>query len=171
MTPHDQSHDPALPAAGVASPPPPAPPGEAGRADELGAPELDALRALPRLTASPGFTPRLLLRLDDRERQRADRRWPSSPRWAWASAALLLVAALGVAGWWGRVEQRRALRGQLEGLQAERRELSSELQRLDAREVLYLGSDDRFDYLFDPSGHRMTTTPARGEIVPASAVY
>ncbi len=148
-----------------------APPEAPSRPTTLAADELESLRALPRLAASPGFTARLLLRLDDEEHRRADRRSPAPLRWAWAGAAILLLAAVGFSGWWARDQERRAFRGQLESLQAERRALSSELQRLQSRDVLYLGSDDRFDYLFDPSGHRLATAPTRGEIVPASAVY
>ena len=170
MSPHPESRDPDRALDGVA--PRRSAPSEAPSLPASGpADELEALRALPRLAASPGFTQRLLLRLDDEERRRADRRSPPLLRWAWAGAAILLLAAVGVSGWRERDQQRRAFRGQLESLQAERRALSSELRRLQSRDVLYLGSDDRFDYLLDPSGYGPATTPARGEIVPASAVY
>ena len=108
----------------------------------------ELLRELPREEARPGFTARVLDRLD---------RIDEAPRAAWqprlavAVAALALLVTAGIVG----LEQRRdaraaeALRA-LQELRAEHSELRRELRELStAPPVVYLGGDEDVDLVMD----------------------
>jgi hypothetical protein len=145
----------------------------AAAADDLSA----ALAALPRVDASPHFTRRVLLALDERMESKTATRTPlAAPfasRWSWATAAVLLVLVVGASGAWEQARHRRELRGELRALDAQRRALAADFERLDRGALLYLGSDDRTDYLVDVENRRVvsTATPVQGWVVPASQVY
>jgi len=113
--------------------------------------ELDRLlAALPRERAKRGFTDAVLSRIDRRPAQ--GRRWlPLAATGVAAAALLVVVAAL-------HLERERAGRDELALRIAELRRdharLSEELRQLRARlrreqPVLYLGGDDRVDYVLD----------------------
>jgi hypothetical protein len=136
---------------------------------------LAALRALPRTGASPDFTRQVLLALDERSDSSTPSRRtsPFSSRWSWATAAVLLALVVGASGAWEQARQRRELRGELRDLDAQRRALAADFERLDGGALLYLGSDDSTDYVVDVENRRVvsTATPVEGWVVPASQVY
>jgi hypothetical protein len=142
--------------------------------------ELDRqLAALERVEPAPDFTRRVLVGLDDADhsRQPAETWTGLAPRWSWALGVLLLAVTLGGSSLWEQAEAKRELRGTLRDLETERRALAADFDRLqrDGGEVLYLGSDDRTDYLLDLSSRRTVATsqPAneRGAVVAASSIY
>lgn len=136
-------------------------------------PLLDAISELPRLQASPDFTRQLLLELDQRRSASEDLGGGLWPRWSWGLAAALLALTVGASFSWEQARHRRELRGQIRTIDAERRALAADLQQLQSDgAVLYLGSDDRTDYLIDLEGRSTgTSSSGRGTIVPASQVY
>ena len=109
-----------------------------------------ALKALPREQARPGFTGRVLRRLDE------DRGRPFPNRWAWmATAAALLALALSF-GWrdWQHRQERAETLARLEALLVQKQELEAELANLkrltaDARPVVYLGGNDEVELTLD----------------------
>lgn len=136
-------------------------------------PTLEAIAELPQLQASPDFTRRVLLKLDERQTTSHGLGTGVWPRWSWGVAAALVALTLGASASWEQARHRRELRGQIRTIDAERRALAADLEQLrDRGALLYLGSDDRTDYLIDLEG-RSTTTPAsdRRRIVTASQVY
>lgn len=110
----------------------------------------DLLRELPRETARPGFTARVLRRIEVPERR--ERRF--SPRLALAGAlALTVMVAAGV-----RVETRRdaieTARAQqalqvLQDIRAEHGRLEREVQELSQPSVVYLGGNENVDLVLD----------------------
>lgn len=113
-------------------------------------PVLDALRALPRERAGPGFTAALL-----RSAQGAPE--TAATPWSRPLVALALLGLLvsGLAAWsWERERRREELRGQVHALIREQRELEqafAELRRASARQprLLYLGGNERADFVLD----------------------
>ncbi|HEX4962673.1 MAG TPA: hypothetical protein VF173_17690 [Thermoanaerobaculia bacterium] len=112
----------------------------------------ELLRELPREQARPGFTARVLERLD--EPRRIDLR--GNFRFALATAAAVLVAFAISAGVLmergsGARKQREALaaRQTLEELRAEHGRLEQELKEISEPPVVYLGGDERVDYVLD----------------------
>lgn len=122
----------------------------------------DALRSLPRESALPDFTGRVL------ERVRHNRRTSWVAR---AAIAASLVAVLG-GGIAADVHIRQEREAKLEKLRAEREQLQRELDEIKKvssefdRSSVYLGSSGEVDLVVDltNSGSR----PAQGDIVPAS---
>ena len=123
------------------------------------------LRELPRESARPGFTQRVLARLD------APAKSAASPaawrlRLAVAATALLVVAGAGVV----RHEQSREAarsaeaRRLLQEIRAEHDRIEQELHSLDEPPVIYLGGDERLDLVMD-----LDRIPA--EDGPAPATY
>jgi len=112
-------------------------------------PILDALRALPRERAGEEFTAAVL-----RSAPGAATAPPVGSRPLAALAALLLLVA-GVVSWsWERERRREELRGRVDALWQEQRELErafADLRRTAAEEprLLYLGSNDRVDFVLD----------------------
>jgi hypothetical protein len=105
----------------------------------------DLLRELPREHARPGFTARVLHRLDATERRR------SLPRLALATAlAVVLAITAGVL-----VDARRdaleaaRTRQALREIRAEHGRLEREVQELDQPPVVYLGGDENVDLVLD----------------------
>lgn len=129
------------------------------------------LRELPAETARPGFTARVVARLDrpDGERPEKAERMPAlRPRLAWTAA---LVAALGIsAGMIGirdrpaapdRAEARRILAE----LKAEHSRLEQDFQEL-REPVYYLGGNEEIDLVMDLSN---VTEGSEGDVaVPAA---
>lgn len=124
-----------------------------------------ALAELPRRTASPGFTRRVMAALDGGADQRARDR--GSHRWALAAAAVFAVAVGIFLG--ARPEPpAAALAAERENLRLEHDELKRELESLrslalETRPVLYLGAGDDVDYVLDlsPLVERSATGGAR----------
>ena len=135
---------------------------------------LDELRGLPRVEASDRFTRQVLLRLDDRQTsEAASLAWP---RLGWAMAAtLLLVVTITGAMTWERQRRREEIRGELALLRSAQLELLQELRQTPrALEggLVYVGSDDRTDYLLDLGAARTVDLFRKSEsVVPASNVY
>ncbi|HEX3553275.1 MAG TPA: hypothetical protein VIA62_08600 [Thermoanaerobaculia bacterium] len=115
----------------------------------------DLLRELPREHARPGFTARVLDVLEplDASRRTAPRR---SFRLAPALAAATLVAVAISAGalmelWRGARQHRDAVQARqtLQELRAEHGRLEQELRDMSAPPVVYLGGDEKVDYVLD----------------------
>ncbi len=126
------------------------------------------LRELPRETARPGFTQRVLRRLDEPAQATAlpARRLPR-----FAMATMAVVAALLVsAGVFRYDEQSREAaktdeaRRLLQEIRAEHGRLERELHALSEPPVVYLGGDERMDLVVD-----LDKVPA--EDGPAPATY
>ena len=125
---------------------------DAMRAEEPD-PLLDALGRLPRATAAPDFTARVLARAAAAQESAdaAEMGLPWSRGWTVFAASLLLVSV--VSAWqWERQERRREWLGQVEALRQESETLGAELSDLRAAEqapVVYLGGDDSVDLVLD----------------------
>jgi hypothetical protein len=104
----------------------------------------DLLRELPREPARPGFTARVLNRLEAPERRRA------LPRLALAGALATLAITAGVL-----VDARRdalaAVQAQraLQEIRAEHGRLQREIQELSQPPVMYLGGNENVDLVLD----------------------
>jgi hypothetical protein len=122
------------------------------------------LRELPRENARPGFTQRVLGRLDQSAEAVRPRAW--HPRLAVATALAALVVSFGVV----RYEQSREAastaeaRRLLQEIRAEHQQLERELQALSEPPVVYLGGDERMDLVVN-----LDRVPA--EDGPAPATY
>ena len=128
------------------------------------------LRDLPEERARPGFTTRVLARLDEPEPERRPIAW--WPRFALAGvpAALLAVGlSAGLLG--GRPEslspdQAAEARQILEELRAEQERLEQDFQTLRGTEdggVIYLGGNEEIDLVVD-----MSNVPEGNGMVPAA---
>ena len=109
------------------------------------------LRELPRETARPGFTQRVLARLDKPAQSAA------SPR-VWrlrlaAAMALLVVVSAGVVRYEQvrKAERAAETRQALQEIRAEHDRLERELRALSEPPVIYLGGDERLDLVVDPN--------------------
>jgi hypothetical protein len=104
----------------------------------------DLLRELPRESARPGFTTRVLNRLEAPERRR------SMPRLALAGALAVLTVTAGVL-----VDARRdaleAVRAQqaLQEIRAEHGRLEREIRELSRPSMVYLGGNENVDLVLD----------------------
>ncbi len=123
---------------------------------------LDLLRSMPAPGASPGFTARVLSRLDTRGRERARRRGA-----ALLAAAATLGAAVGFSVLEYRVSRREA---RAEQIRSRYRDLVREVADLRGKAaeapLLYLGGDDRFDLVLDL--RPLAETMAAGNPRPAA---
>jgi hypothetical protein len=105
----------------------------------------DLLRELPRESACPGFTTRVLQRLDAPERRR------SMPRLALAgamAATLAVTAGILVDARRDALEAVRAQRALAE-IRAEHGRLEREVQELSQPPVVYLGGNENVDLVLD----------------------
>lgn len=105
----------------------------------------EILRELPREQARPGFTPRVLARLDEPQPW-----WRWQPRLAATAFAAVLVLVLGVA-WQQQREQARVAEARrlVRELRAEHRQLEQELRQIAEPPVVYLGGDEDVDLVVD----------------------
>lgn len=112
-------------------------------------PIVEALRGMPRVAASPGFTVRVLARAAASIESEVGVGWTRG--WALFAASLVVVSA--VTAWqWERRERRQEWLGQVEAIRQESRSLGAELSDLRAAEqapVVYLGGDDSVDLILD----------------------
>lgn len=123
---------------------------EDGRLDRL-------LKELPRIPASPGFTGRVLSRLDQPASERRRGRWGLLwPRLALPAAALAVAFGAVAVTHQVRAERVRSeaaeVRQLLDEIRHEHGRLEDDLRELDhlaAEPVLYLGGDDDFDLVVD----------------------
>lgn len=139
-------------------------------------PVFDALRALPRESASPDFTARLLNRLDDDDRGAPAPSSLEAPaqatmwRLRWAVGAALVVVTLGGAGLLERQRERRELRGRVEALLQDHQSIAREFEQLRTAGTspthVYLGGDDGTDYILELAPALGTTA---GASVPPTA--
>jgi type II secretory pathway component PulM len=104
----------------------------------------DLLRELPRERARPGFTARLLSRLEAPERRRA------LPRLALAGALTTLAITAGVLVD-ARRDAREALQARqaLQEIRAEHGRLEREVRELSRPPVMYLGGNENVDLVLD----------------------
>jgi hypothetical protein len=126
------------------------------QSDPQSDPILRALRELPRETASPDFTARVVERAGSAESAESaesdDRETPRLPRAVFAAAAALVLVS-GAAAW--RLEKERSREAwldQVQAMQLESARLQRELVELRAAEtppILYLGGDDQVDLFLD----------------------
>jgi type II secretory pathway component PulM len=109
----------------------------------------DLLRELPREQARPGFTARVLERLDSTERTPRPRR-TFRPLFAGATAAVLLAVATGVV-MDRRTESIQAAEAQrmLQEIRAEHGRLEQEIQELSQPPVVYIGGNEDVDLVLD----------------------
>jgi outer membrane murein-binding lipoprotein Lpp len=119
------------------------------------------LRELPREQARPGFTARVLERLDAAPRATASR---FSFRFALATAAVVLAAiaiSAGVAGVLTRESQKaNQARQALQEIRAEHGRLEQELREMTEPPVVYLGGDEHVDLVLDLGEVRSAQTVA-----------
>ncbi|HYH47147.1 MAG TPA: hypothetical protein VEG34_15815 [Thermoanaerobaculia bacterium] len=123
---------------------------EDGRLDRL-------LKELPRIPASPGFTGRVLSRLDQPAGERRRGTWGLLwPRLALPAAALAVAFGAVAVTHQVRAERVRSeaaeVRQLLDEIRQEHGRLEDDLRELDhlaAEPVLYLGGDDDFDLVVD----------------------
>ena len=104
------------------------------------------LRELPREQAHPGFTARVLERLDAAPR--------NTPRWSFRlalAAAVATLAAVAISAGVLTREPRDAGRDRqaLQELRAEHGRLEQELREISAPPVVYLGGDENVDLVLD----------------------
>lgn len=114
-----------------------------GQLDEL-------LRGLPRERASDRFTAQVMLRLQP---PRPARRWPLKLALA-AGLAAVALAAVSFGLWRAERLAKQEIQEQIHQLRTEHRELEATLAHLRtqeerARPVVYLGGDQRVDYVLD----------------------
>jgi hypothetical protein len=104
----------------------------------------DLLRELPREPARPGFTARVLNRLEAPERRRA------LPRLALAGALATLAITAGVLVD-ARRDAREAIQARraLQEIRAEHGRLQREIQELSQPPVMYLGGNENVDLVLD----------------------
>jgi hypothetical protein len=112
----------------------------------------DLLRELPPEHARPGFTARVLEQLDAKPRHAS--RWTFRLAPAITVAVLLAVAiSAGALITWrgGDQKQRDALQARrtLQELRAEHGRLQQELRAMSEPPVVYLGGDEKVDYVLD----------------------
>jgi type II secretory pathway component PulM len=107
----------------------------------------DLLRELPREPARPGFTARLLQRLN---RLEAPERRRSLPRLAMAGALATLAITAGVLVD-ARRDAREAIQARqaLQEIRAEHGRLQREIQELSQPPVMYLGGNENVDLVLD----------------------
>ncbi len=121
------------------------------------------LRELPRETARPGFTRRVLARLDEPAEAPVWHRGGWRLRTALAAAALALVVTAG----WVRLDRAREeaqtaeARRLLQEIRAEHDRLEQDLNDLSA--PLYLGGDEQMDLVLD-----LDNVPREAGPVPAA---
>ncbi len=112
-----------------------------------------ALRSLPRVRSRPGFTDRVLRRLDEAERRTTSiRAWRRTAAAAVGAACLLALAA-GARQWWFHQQQQLGF-ARLATMESERQALLVELESLqhqmaDARPFVYLGGSNDIDLVLD----------------------
>jgi hypothetical protein len=127
----------------------------------------ETIRDLPRERARPGFTARVLARLDQPGAA------PARPRRAWALAAGLALCAVAAAGGLHWREESRArrraevARAELAAMQREHARLASELQALrrepvPRRPVVLVGGDERAELVIDLAGLARAPSPGPG---------
>jgi len=111
-----------------------------------------ALRSLPREQARPGFTGRVLRRLDEDRPGAAG----APARWVWMTAAAAVVVLALSFGWrdWRHQQERAENLARLETLLIDKQELEAELESLqrltaEARPVVYLGGDEKVELMLD----------------------
>jgi hypothetical protein len=132
----------------------------------------DLLRELPREHARPGFTARVLEQLETKPANA----WLWSFRLAPAKPAIMVAALLAVAisagsliELQGRARKHHEAVQTLKELRAEHGRLEQELRAISDPPVVYLGSDEKVDYVLDlgkvPNAKVVTSvTPAAYQI-------
>lgn len=129
------------------------------------------LRELPRETARPGFTQRVLARLDEPAQSAAlseGRGWRFRLAMAATTAALLVVVSAGVV----RHEQSREAertaeaRRLLQEIRAEHDRIEQELRALSEPPLVYVGGDEEVDLVVD-----LNKVPAEDGPTPATYRY
>lgn len=125
------------------------------------------LRELPRESARPGFTQRVLARLDQPAEAHPRPHHPTlRPRLALAAAALIaVVISAGVVRYERFREEARAAEARqvLQEIRAEHQELQRELRALSEPPVVYLGGDEGMDLVVD-----LNNVPAEDGPLPAT---
>lgn len=126
------------------------------------------LRELPRESARPGFTQRVLARLDEpAEAHRPRSHRPTlRPRLALAAAALIaVVISAGVVRYERFREEARTAEARqvLREIRAEHQQLEREIRALSEPPVVYLGGDEGMDLVVD-----LSNVPAEDGPLPAT---
>ncbi|MFY9825422.1 MAG: hypothetical protein WAM82_28865 [Thermoanaerobaculia bacterium] len=112
----------------------------------------DLLRELPAEQARPGFTARVLERLDGEPRRaprRSFRLAPARPAILAAVLVALAVSAGALMDWRTRHREAVQARQTLQELRAEHGRLQQELREISTPPVVFLGGDEKVDYVLD----------------------
>jgi hypothetical protein len=113
---------------------------------------IDLLRELPQEHARPGFTARVLQQLDAKSHR--IKRWSFrlAPAMAATTAAALLAVAISAGvliEWRGGARKHQEAVQALKELREEHGRLAAELHEMSAPPVVYLGGDEKVDYVLD----------------------
>ena len=105
------------------------------------------LQALPRERAPEDFTDQVLSRWPQRQPAR-----PAARRWLRTAAVTMVLVGLisSLAFWWWKDRQAAVVREQLALLRAEASELRAELSLWQHTPPIYMGGDEKVDYVLDP---------------------
>ena len=124
------------------------------------------LRELPRETARPGFTQRVLRRLDEPAQAAA---LPAGrlPRLAMATMAVVAALVVSAGAVWYEQSREAAKNAEarrlLQEIRAEHGRLERELRSLSEPPVVYLGGDEQMDLVVD-----LDKVPAEDGLAPAT---
>ena len=113
---------------------------------------IDLLGALPQEHARPGFTANVLEQLDAKPHRITRWSFRLAPAMAATAAAALLAVAISAGAlieWQGKARQHREAVQALRELRAEHGRLEAELEEMSEPPVVYLGGDEKADYVLD----------------------
>ncbi|HEV7507806.1 MAG TPA: hypothetical protein VGS07_23180 [Thermoanaerobaculia bacterium] len=112
----------------------------------------ELLYELPREHARPGFTARVLEQLDAKPHHASRWNFRLAPAMAAITVAALLAVAISAGPlieWQGKARKHQEAIQALRELRAEHGRLEAELQEMSEPPVVYLGGDEKVDYVLD----------------------
>lgn len=110
---------------------------------------IDLLRELPQEHARPGFTARVLEQLDAKPRPVVHRSFRLAPALAAITVLAIAISAGALIEWRGGARKHQEAVQALKELRAEHGRLEAELHEMSEPPVVYLGSDEKVDYVLD----------------------
>jgi allophanate hydrolase subunit 1 len=109
----------------------------------------DLLRELPREHARPGFTARVLEQLEANPRKASRWSFRLAPAMPVATLLVVAISAGALIEWQGKSQKHQEAVQALRELRAEHGRLEAELQEMSEPPVVYLGGDEKVDYVLD----------------------